>query len=453
MARAGTIASLMLSAGMVAAPAVAQEQYGGNKAAPRLESRLVVVGDMVLDRDRIAIDPRPLGAVYSFMTTAIDPWPWGVVPVTFEPTISPERQEAFFTYCRLWEAGTGVRCVPRTTETQYLHVRASAPAENGAACYASVGRLRQAGEAGFVNLPDSCWSSRTVTHEIGHALGLLHEHQRPDRDAYLTVDTENIKESWQSAYSRVASMRFQTPYDFSSVMHYPARASGTVVHDVAKPAMAARPEYAEAGARMGAATTPSAGDRQAIALMYRTASAATARPSSGPRFDRAEFLRAMFEVDAMYVTELQRPNGLSIGGQPDFLGIAAWVFDVYLASRASGMTPQASLDNVRAWISHTDEWRARNPGKASLTPVAPRSPVSLDRGEYLDAMHRLQEAYRSELLRPDGLSVGGKPDFLGIAAWIFDVYLNARLGGQPPAQAWFGVLTAIWSSDEYREKH
>ena len=29
----------------------------------------------------------------------------------------------------------------------------------------------------------------TFLHELGHALGLIHEHKRPDRDQYVTVRT------------------------------------------------------------------------------------------------------------------------------------------------------------------------------------------------------------------------------------------------------------------------
>src|SRR5688572_7129963 len=51
--------------------------------------------------------------------------------------------------------------------------------------------------------------------------------------------------------------------------------------------------------------------------------------------------------------------------------------------------------------------------------------VSFDRGDFLAAMNRLHQHYMAPegLRRPNGLSIDGGPDFLGIAAWIFDVYL------------------------------
>ena len=67
-------------------------------------------------------------------------------------------------------------------------------------------------------------------HEMGHVFGLLHEHQRYDRDAYVRVTATGIgydriperKRHWFLWWSWYAdhSTTYSTPYDYQSVMHY-----------------------------------------------------------------------------------------------------------------------------------------------------------------------------------------------------------------------------------------
>lgn len=46
---------------------------------------------------------------------------------------------------------------------------------------------------GVQALKISNWTRRLILHEIGHALGLSHEHQRSDRDDFVDVIWENIR--------------------------------------------------------------------------------------------------------------------------------------------------------------------------------------------------------------------------------------------------------------------
>jgi hypothetical protein len=67
----------------------------------------------------------------------------------------------------------------------------------------------------------------------------------------------------------------------------------------------------------------------------------------------------------------------------------------------------------------------------------------------------LNDFYKSTdgLQRPEGLWIDGHPDFTGISAWVFDVYLRDRLRGQSEEQARRSVEEAIRQSDEWRTKH
>jgi hypothetical protein len=442
MTRRGMGLLAVLAAGLAGArPAAAQ--------GPATLPDVVQSGDMLLFRDGLLHGPptdgdraRPRGAS-GFDVYIASPWPGGVVPVTFDANVTEARRRAFLESCAVWTPQTGLRCGERTDERSWLLVT-----QRGPNCSATVGAPLVG--SGIFNFGEAwCWESAPLIHDIGHVFGLIHEHQRADRDTYVEVHPENAQAGFAYAFDLLATGRNLGEYDFDSLMHYPGYAySGN-----GQPTIRPRAAFADRARHMGSAVVPSRLDIEALVQLYNATPREPGRTPGLTRFDRGEFLNAMRDLDRVYMVDLQRSNGLSIGGRPDFLGIAAWIFDVYLSSRASGYTEGESFYNVRAAISQVDEWRQRNPHLTPMRTLPMFSPLQLDRGEYLAAMARLDEAYRTELLRPDGLSLGGRPDFLGIAAWIFDVYLNERLRGEHPEKAWELVLRAIRDSDEYRRKH
>ncbi len=54
-----------------------------------------------------------------------------------------------------------------------------------------------------------------------HALGILHEQSRPDRDQYVTIHFDNIQDGTESNFALDPEADTTvTPYDHRSVMHY-----------------------------------------------------------------------------------------------------------------------------------------------------------------------------------------------------------------------------------------
>jgi len=59
-----------------------------------------------------------------------------------------------------------------------------------------------------------------VVHEIGHALGLMHEHQRSDRDDFINVLYDRLLYYKDTFVKLPYSADDFLPYDFNSLMHY-----------------------------------------------------------------------------------------------------------------------------------------------------------------------------------------------------------------------------------------
>ena len=136
-------------------------------------------------------------------------WDGPVIPFTIDANLTnPQR---VLQAMAAWENVTGVRFVARDGQDDYVHFR-----HGQGACHSDTGR--QGGQQ-FVTLLPDCGTA-AVVHELGHTLGLKHEHQRPDRDDFVTVHKENIQPGRESDFAKLsASNVLTTPdYDFQSIM-------------------------------------------------------------------------------------------------------------------------------------------------------------------------------------------------------------------------------------------
>ncbi|VDM62501.1 unnamed protein product [Angiostrongylus costaricensis] len=111
----------------------------------------------------------------------------------------------------------------------------------GVGCYSPVGRL---GGAQEISIGYGCELDGIIGHEVGHSLGLWHEHSRPERDNYVYVYVQNVLPGTQGQFqklSRDESVDLGVPYDYGSVMHY---ASTTFTNSAGRKTIVPRqPEY------------------------------------------------------------------------------------------------------------------------------------------------------------------------------------------------------------------
>lgn len=85
---------------------------------------------------------------------------------------------------------------------------------------------------GMTSNGNTIWSdgncdTNTMTHEVGHALGLQHTQSRWDRDNHIRILWNRIPKDWHSEYEKVRTLDQVIPYDYRSIMHYPASFGGT----------------------------------------------------------------------------------------------------------------------------------------------------------------------------------------------------------------------------------
>lgn len=116
---------------------------------------------------------------------------------------------------------TNLCLVPRTNETDYVEFIS----EKGH--WSMVGRVGGRQEIS-IDQTESYVPMGTVAHEILHAAGFNHMQSREDRDGYVIINFGNIKLGMEHNFNRLTDKATNIgPYDFTSVMHYYAKAFST----------------------------------------------------------------------------------------------------------------------------------------------------------------------------------------------------------------------------------
>ena len=158
-------------------------------------------------------------------------WPEGIVPYVIDDDVSVEQSQRIGEAIGEWNDKTVISLVLRTMQPNYLRF---SNVTTGL-CRSPVGMV---GGEQSISLPPGGCPVNSVVHEIGHAVGLWHEHQRVDRDDYVTLIYENLDKRRWVGY--IAEDPASGPYDYASTMHYDphtASSNGGVVFETVPPGM------------------------------------------------------------------------------------------------------------------------------------------------------------------------------------------------------------------------
>jgi len=146
-------------------------------------------------------------------------WKDGIIPYYLTGDFTDREIGNIQTAMGHWEQISGVRfqeVTPRARAYNIVRVHekswSSSIGENNSVCY--------------MNFGDDDDPLPHIIHELGHAMGLLHEHQRPDRDQYVDIIWDNIYAQYKVNFEirdNPLIVEESYAYDYQSIMHYPPK--------------------------------------------------------------------------------------------------------------------------------------------------------------------------------------------------------------------------------------
>lgn len=187
---------------------------GDTIVVEKINGIYVFQGDMVLTENQLNFGSSKGAGLTEWITR----WSNNTVYYTINKSFldSSIIYDAFINY----QEETFLRFVRRTNQPNYIEFIENTNPEVGG--YSNVGMI---GGRQVIAITSSSRAG-VVVHEIGHAIGLIHEHSRSDRDQFIKINFDNIIPKYKTVFSKLSEVYKTSSFDFSSIMMYPFHAFG-----------------------------------------------------------------------------------------------------------------------------------------------------------------------------------------------------------------------------------
>lgn len=184
-----------------------------NIVVEKVDSFYIWEGDIILSPEQISLFKSSTGLDRSaVLNNPIKYWPNRKVYYSFASNFT--KQASVLSAIAEWESKTSLKFIPKNSNTkshiEFIHDEGN---------YSSLGMI---GGKQVISIDKVLSNTGTVIHEIGHAIGLYHEHTREDRDNYIRVLFDNIKSNKKHNFEKYGKRNGYDigPFDFNSIMMY-----------------------------------------------------------------------------------------------------------------------------------------------------------------------------------------------------------------------------------------
>uniref|UniRef100_A0A914I4P3 Metalloendopeptidase n=1 Tax=Globodera rostochiensis TaxID=31243 RepID=A0A914I4P3_GLORO len=161
-------------------------------------------------------------------------WTNNEIPFLFSAKFNERQKRAIREALAVLEDSSCFRFIPRSKQRDFLFF------DMREGCFSFVGKV---GGRQLLSLAAGCLHDYIIWHEVMHALGLEHEHQRPDRDRFIRIHWENVEADKHLNFEKIpqTDVDLYHNYDYHSLMHYDSTAFGKTDTGTGEPMMTMEP--------------------------------------------------------------------------------------------------------------------------------------------------------------------------------------------------------------------